>query len=110
MQGVWARDIDALGRGGGELVERSIYLAYSVFLGKFFAAFARARVYGKELKAGREFQPVDKAPDYPARTDNGQFHSFTAFLYSAPHDRAGAQGEYDIKLVLLVEIYCVGVI
>ena len=71
MQGIWARDIDALGRGGGELVERGVDFTYPVFFCEFFSALARTRIYGEEFKIGRELQPVDKAFDYPARADDG---------------------------------------
>ena len=71
MQSIWARDIDALGRGGGELVKRGVYCTYPVLFCEFFSALARTRIYGEEFKIGRELQPVDKALDYPARADDG---------------------------------------
>ena len=71
MQGIWARDIDALGRGGGELVKRGVYFTYPVFLCECLSALARTRIYSEEFKIGRKLQPVDKAFDYPARADDG---------------------------------------
>ena len=71
VQGVGTRNIDALGRGSGELIERGVYCAYPVLFCEFFSALARTRIYGEELKIGRELQPVDKALDYPARADDG---------------------------------------
>lgn len=54
MQGIWARDIDALGRGGDELVKRGIDCTYPVFLCECLSALARTRIYGEEFKIGRE--------------------------------------------------------
>lgn len=110
MQGVWARDIDALGRGGGELVKRGVYCTYPVLFCEF-SPLSREREYtAKSSKSDANFNPSIKLLTIQPVPMTANFIFFPAFSDPARHDRADAQREYDIKFVLFIEIYCVGVI
>lgn len=97
--------------GVPQVLNEKVYTVLIPFSFANFSPRSCEREYtAKSSKSGVNFNPSIKLLTIQPVPMTANFIFFPAFSDPARHDRADAQREYDIKFVLFVEIYCVGVI